>query len=28
MLEKVKYMPLAWMKAKKVVFRFDTDRWW
>jgi len=27
LLEKVKYMSLAWMKAKKVVFRFGTDRW-
>ncbi|AES69544.1 hypothetical protein MTR_3g031290 [Medicago truncatula] len=27
LLHKVKFMSLAWLKAKKVVFRFGTDRW-
>jgi len=27
LLDKVKYMSLVWMKAKKAAFRFDTDRW-
>jgi hypothetical protein len=27
LLDKVKYMSLAWMKAKKAAFRFGTDRW-
>jgi len=25
--DKVKYMSLAWMKAKNITFRFDTDTW-
>jgi len=27
LLDKVKYMSLAWLKAKKVVFKFGIDRW-
>jgi hypothetical protein len=28
LLDKVKYLSLGWLKAKKVAFRFGTDRWW
>lgn len=27
LLDKIKYMSLAWLKAKNVVFRFGTDMW-
>jgi hypothetical protein len=28
LLDKVKYLSLGWLKAKKVTFVFGTDRWW
>jgi len=28
LLDKVKYLSLGWLKAKKATFMYGTDRWW